>query len=138
MSEKSIHSAVVKYLKLQYPNIYFHTDLSGQYVKPSQLKTIQAQKGQPGFPDLIIFKSMNTDIGGIFNRPQWFSGLVLEIKKETPYLKDGVTLKSSEHLKNQIKWLSLFRTLGFYADFSVGVDNSIQLIDDFLSGLKPS
>jgi hypothetical protein len=119
--EREIHKAIVRYLKLQYPNVMFHTDLAGQWVPKSQLRTISLQKGQPGFPDLVIYEPRGQ-----------YQAFFLEIKKTTPFLKDGSTLKKDEHLANQDKWHDALRKCGMVGGFVVGFDKAKELIDRYL------
>lgn len=58
--------------------------------------------------------------------------LMLEIKAKSPFKKNGELLKS-EHLKQQQKSIDRYKELGFEAKFSVGVDETMNNIINFLN-----
>ena len=119
--EVDIHNQIATYIKIQYPDVFFHTDLAGQWVPKSQLRNIRKQKGQPGYPDLVIYEPRGK-----------YNAFFLEIKKTTPFLKDGITLKKDEHLENQSKWHKCLQKCGMVGGFVVGFDQAKVLIDRYL------
>lgn len=121
LMEKDIHNQICEYIKMQYPSVYFHTDLAGQWVPKSQLRTIKRQKGQPGYPDLVIYEPRGQ-----------YTAFFLEIKKTTPFLNDGLTLKKNEHLLNQSNWHKRLQKCGMVGGFVVGFDQAKFLIDRYL------
>jgi len=83
------------------------------------------QKDEFKTPDLIIFQPTNL-----------YFGMFIELKIESPYLKDGITLKSDKHLKGQLKTINDLRKLGYYANFGVGFDDCQNQIDKYFKTLK--
>jgi hypothetical protein len=71
-------------------------------------------------PDLVIFKAGSTKC------------LFLELKAVTPYLKDGVTLKKSEHIAAQARSLEFLQRCGHEAAFCWSFEDAVILIDNFL------
>jgi hypothetical protein len=123
VSEKSLHEAVCDYIRLQYPNTRFKTDLSGIYLggKWSLLNHVKRTTSHSGFPDLIIYEPRGA-----------YCGLALELKAEgkSPFKKDG-SLKKDEHLEAQSWWLYALAECGFKATFATGFDEAKGVIDDY-------
>jgi hypothetical protein len=124
--EQILRDQVTRYLKLQYPEVLYKVDLESDFKLSIQAgrRNKQLQKSR-GWPDLFI---AHPSTG--------FSGMFLELKVETPYLKDGKTLKSSEHLKEQSEMIWQLRRRGYYADFGVGFEDCKKQIDAYLNSKK--
>jgi len=128
MSERNIHNAICQYLRLQYPAVHFKTDLSGAYLGHGNYKTKgdkASTTSHPGFPDIIIY-----ELSTIGNES--YCGLALELKATSPYTKNNI-LKSNQHLIEQNQWLTHLSSIGFKAHFSTGIDETMQLIDEYLN-----
>lgn len=120
MTEKQLHKQICTYIKLQYPNVIFNTDLAGLRMTYGQAKDVKHLRSSNSFPDLIIYEN------------NWLhSALFLEIKKETPYKKDG-SLKKNEHLQAQNKMLSELRKRGYQALFVWSFEAAKKIIDEYL------
>lgn len=119
-SEFDLQIAVTKYLKYQYPNILFRSDLGG--IRLTQGLATKAKKIQhsTGFPDLFIYYPS-----------KGYNGLAIELKTKEVLKKDG-TLKKSEHLAQQQKVLDYLNEKKYYASFAVGFDEARTIIDDYL------
>lgn len=116
MSEATLQSNVVKYLKLQYPSIRYCASLGGQYQKYQSQRNRAVSTGYvKGFPDLGIYEGR----GGFF-------GLFLEIKTKKGY-----------PTKEQKQWLIDLNERGYLAKCIKGFDDIINEIDNYLS-LKPT
>lgn len=122
MTETQMTNAICKFLSLQYPNVEYRTDKDGQNASKTALWAKGKQKGKTGFPDLIVKE-----------KRKGFGGLVLELKRdgEVVYKKDG-TLRAGEHLKEQAEWLKWFSELGCKSQFSIGFDETIRVINNYL------
>lgn len=120
-SEAELHEAVCNYIRLQYPNILFNSDMSG--IKLTMGQAIKAKKlrSSKGFPDLVIYEPING-----------FNGLFLELKREGEQLfrKDG-TFKT-DHLKEQGEILKQLSLRGYIAMFAVGFEQAKYIIDAYL------
>ena len=83
-NEYTICKQIAQYMRLQYPEYIYHYDLAGLNLSKAQSGRMKAIQGARGFPDFFLIRPN-----------KMYSGLFLEIKAETPYLKDGKTLKSN-------------------------------------------
>lgn len=123
MSEKELHLAICKYIKMQYPSILFSSEQSGLRVSMYQAKQLKATRSCSGLPDIMIFEPRKN-----------YYGLFLEIKKEGTkvYKKDG-DLRSDTHLAQQEEILHQLKQKGYFAEFIVGFDQAKAVIDYYLS-----
>jgi hypothetical protein len=121
-SERKMQNALCEYIRIQYPKVKFRTDKDGQFAMKSALRDKKKQASAKGFPDLIIREKRHG-----------FNGLVMELKRdgEVVFKKDG-TLRKDAHLSDQQEWLDWFESLGCKALFSIGFDESKELIDCYL------
>ena len=124
MSELELQIVVADYLRLQYPDILFHSDFgSGAHLTVRQAIIQKRQNGgRRGYPDLFIAESRNK-----------YHGLYLEIKTESnsPYKKDG-TLKKDKHIEEQAEMLEKLCARGYKAEFGVGIEECKKIIDEYL------
>lgn len=124
MKEKNVHQQVVTYLKLQYPNLIFHTDFAAgcKMTKGQAVQNSKLQSGR-GFPDLFIAQPTEN-----------YHGLFLELKRDGTiiYKKNG-ELRKDEHLEEQALMLLKLNSKGYYAKFAVGFDEAKQIIQDYLT-----
>lgn len=119
VTERSVHNAVCKYLKLQYPEVMFLSDFgAGLHMTQGNAQLQNKQKSDHSFPDLMIFEPR----GG-------YCGLFIEIKRDDKLIK-------SEHTKRQGECHTELIKRGYLANFGLGFDNCIKLINDYLSLTK--
>lgn len=125
--EYNLALAVSKYLRLQYPSVIFRFDMAGLNLSKTQAGMNKAIQHSRAYPDLFILKPRK--IQGI-----QYHGLFLELKKEGTklYKKDG--RPTSEHLTEQANILLRLSENGYCAYFSVGFDQTKELIDRYLKG----
>lgn len=127
MSEAELQKNVALYLKLQYPEVLFHSDF-GSGVKLSYKQAI-AQKMQNGgrraWPDMFIAEPQGE-----------YHGLFIELKKEGVRLKKMNGDWATEHIAEQYDVLDRLRFRGYKAEFAVGFEEAVELIDDYLGGVK--
>lgn len=133
MSESLLHEMVCQYLRVQYPNVLFHTDFGaglkmtmGQAVRQKKLQCTRA------WPDLFIAQKLYIGSG---TNLQVYAGLFLELKKEGTklYLKDGTTMVADPHVREQAEVLEKLRERGYKAEFAVGFDAVKRIIDNYLA-----
>jgi len=124
MSEESIQIAVCRYMSHQYPDVIYTSEGSGIRLTIGQAVKAKKLRSEGGLPDLMIFEP----------RGQYY-GLFLELKKVSPYKKNG-ELKSDKHLHEQNEILNRLSGKGYYAEFATGIDEAIKIIDLYLF-LKP-
>lgn len=121
--ETLVHKNVAKFLKLQYPKVWFYSSLDGENrSKVSGMRT-KGLKYKAGFPDMLIFEPTI-----------YYVGLALELKGETPYKKDG-KLKAGQHLKDQNEWLEYLKSKEWAAFFATQ-EVAIKYIKKYLNN-KP-
>jgi hypothetical protein len=123
VSEYELQKLVCFWLRKNFPNLIFFSDLSGVPLHPYVAKKIRDLKCGVGIPDLWIIKKVGQ-----------YSGLVLEIKtqKNTPFIKNG-SLSKNKHIQEQSEVLKKLDKEGFYTCFSVGYMATQKLISDYLA-----
>jgi len=117
--EEEVQKSVVSYLKLVYPNARYCASLGGIRTSFKQAVKAKATGYIKGFPDLQICVPMTKGgmEGGVYH------GLFLEIKKD----------KKSYATKEQKEWIEYLNEVGYCARVSKGLDESIQIIDDYFN-----
>ena len=125
--ETKLSYLIAEYLELQYPDIIFRFDIASNLkMTIGQAKLIKDKfKHKRGFPDLTIFQP-STD---------GFHGLFLELKKDrnSLYKKNG-QLRKNKHILEQLEVIKKMNSLGYYANFSCGFDETKMIIDIYLKG----
>jgi hypothetical protein len=121
--EDRVHYQVVKYLKLKYPKVLFHTDAAGELMLES-MRMRQGKLNHPeiSFPDLQILEA----------RGGWF-GLFIEMKREGENLYSAAGLFKNEHLSRQDATLKALNARNYKAYFAKGFDQITRLIDEYLA-----
>jgi len=122
MTEENEHKQICDYIRLQYPDIIFNTDLSGIKLTIGQAKKVKKLRSNNSFPDLIIYESRKGK-----------HGLFLELKKTGTVLfnRDG-SLRKNEHLKAQYDMIEKLRAKGYESHFAVGFEGAKFIIDRYL------
>ena len=121
--EYQLYKDVAAYLRLQYPKVMYHFDLTGVNLSRAQAGMTKAIQCSSGYPDLFIAEPRKGS-----------HGLYLELKAEgTRLFKRNCDL-ASDHLKQQASVLSDLRNKGYDAWFAVGFDEAKELIDRYLNG----
>lgn len=125
MKEADLQIMVADYLRLQYPDVLFHSDFgSGIKLTIGQAAKQKRQNGgRRSWPDMFIAEP---------NKRHY--GLFIELKKDGAriYKKDGSF--ASEHIEEQAKMLALLGAKGYKAVFGVGFENTKEIIDNYLGG----
>lgn len=125
MSESELQANVALYIKMQYPEVLFHSDFgSGIKLKPWQAKAQKIQNGgRRAWPDMFIAEPKKN-----------YHGLFIELKKEGTRLKKKNGDWASSHIQEQYEVLDTLEFLGYKAKFAVGLEEALTLIDDYLGG----
>lgn len=145
MTELELQMQVADYLRLQYPDVLFHSDFGsgikltmGQAIKQKRL-----QGGRRSWPDMFIAEPKNVKAGckvitdgDIIEEAHFLEqkyGLFIELKKEGTriFKKDG-TLVSDAHICEQFDMLEQLRRRGYVAEFACGFDEAKKIIDEYL------
>jgi hypothetical protein len=124
MTELELQAQVADYIRLQYPDVIFHSDF-GSGIKLTMGQAIKQKRlngGRRAWPDMFIAEPKGK-----------YSGLFIELKKEGVriFKKDG-TLVSDEHIREQYDMLEQLRRRGYAANFSCGFDEAKALIDRYM------
>jgi hypothetical protein len=109
--EHKLQKAVIKYLKLQYPDVFFNGSLGGQYQKYHSQRKKKTESGyQKGFPDLFIYEARNE-----------YHGLAIELK-----------VKGNYPTEVQKRVLAILNNKGFKAIVCTGIDEAMEQIDQYM------
>ena len=132
MTELELQAQVADYLRLQYPNVLFHSDFgSGIKLTPGQaMRQKRLQGGRRSWPDMFIAEPRTIT----FNYRKYnCCGMFLELKRPGVkiYKKNG-ELVANEHIREQDELLTSLRTKGYYANFACGFDEAKKIIDKYL------
>ena len=128
ISEADLQVQVADYLRLQYPDVMFHSDF-GSGIKLTMGQAIKQKRqngGRRAWPDLFIAEPHDDLL-----RPK--HGLFIELKKAGTkiFTKKG-TLVSNEHIREQFDMLEQLRRKGYVAEFACGFDEAKEIIDNYL------
>ena len=125
MSEAELQKQIAIYLRVQYPEVVFHSDF-GSGVKLNYKQAVMQKMqngGRRAWPDMFIAE------------PQLnYHGLFIELKKEGTRLKKKSGEWASEHIAEQYDVLDRLSFRGYKAEFAVGFDEAVKIIDDYLGG----
>ncbi len=136
MKESDLQVAVADYLRLQYPDVLFHSDFgSGIKLTMGQAAKQKRQNGgRRAWPDMFIAEPRPRCIDGSW-KYEW-NGLFIELKKDGVRLKKKNGEWSSDHIAEQAEVLKKLRERGYFAEFAVGFDEAKSLVDKYLGGKK--
>ena len=161
-SETNLQAQIADYIRLQYPNVLFHSDFgSGVKLTIGQAKIQKRQNGgRRAWPDMFIAEPRMNFIPpeGIMNCSTWVYGLFLELKKEGTKLKrekdckkplkivqgrrsfyENKIRKAGDwwdlHIEEQAEMLKKLRERGYKAEFAVGFEEAKQIIDEYLDSI---
>lgn len=146
-SESQLQEQIATYLRLQYPDVLFHSDF-GSGVKLTMGQAM-AQKRQNGgrraWPDMFIaqpkalvgneLEKWNMFDSGARRDGERFRfacGLFLEFKREGVKLVKQNGDWASEHIAEQAKMLVQLRRRGYCAEFAVGFEQAKKIINAYL------
>lgn len=154
-SEENLQVMVADYLRLQYPNVLFHSDYGsginltiGQAVIQKRLNG-----GRRAWPDMFIARHKMLPVANEYAPDGYgvrcFGGLFLEIKKKGTKLKRERDCKKilkgetklrkagdwwDKHIEEQAEKLEQLRKEGYKAEFAVGLEEAKDLVDNYLKG----
>lgn len=125
--EDYVHAALCNFIKTNYPDVIFTSDLSGIRLPMKLARKVKPLKSSRGIPDLIIFWPANG-----------FHGLLLEIKAtdESVLRKDGLP-RAYVHLLEQIQVIRRLRQLHYAAFFVNGIAAGKKCIENYMRLARP-
>lgn len=137
-SEADLQVQVADYLRLQYPDVMFHSDF-GSGIKLTMGQAIKQKRqngGRRAWPDMFIaeLKHDGEAINGAYFAEQVANyGLFIELKRPGTriFKKDG-TLVADQHIREQFDILEQLRKRGYMAKFACGFDEAKRIIDEYL------
>lgn len=152
-SEADLQVKVADYLRLQYPNVIFHSDY-GSGIKLTMAQAVRQKRqngGRRAWPDMFIaepkagtlrfgpFAAVYNSDGSIKSLRQDVTapetirfGLFIELKKEGTRLLKKNGNYASEHIQEQAELLKKLRERGYVAEFACGFDEAKTIIDRYL------
>lgn len=119
-SEHDLQKAVIKYMKLQHPDIFINGSMGGIYIKHHSQRLKAKQCGyRKGFPDLFVYEQRIID-GKIKG------GLAIELK-----------VKGNYATQVQRRTLEELQTRNFHAQVCTGFDQTIEVIEWYINSSIP-
>lgn len=130
-NEAHLQTVVASYLRLQYPDVLFHSDFGSgiKMTKGQAIKQKRQNGGIRGWPDMFIAEP---GIEHLPTKPEFRCGLFLELKKEGTRLKKKNGEWYNDHIAEQADMLSKLTERGYRAEFAVGFDEAKAIIDDHI------
>lgn len=127
MKESELQEAVARYIRIRYPDVIFHSDFGSgiKLTKGQAIKQKRQNGGIRGWPDMFVAEGRGK-----------FRGLFIELKKDGTRLKKKNGEWASEHIAEQAQLMSRLRGRGYEAQFAVGFDEAVDIIDNYLGGKK--
>ena len=110
MSEDKLQSAVVRYIQYKYPKVKYCSSIAGAYISSAAQRRIVRNGYVRGKNDLDIYEAR----GGYF-------ALMLELKEK------------AYPTKAQKEWINAMNERGYCALITRGIDETIEVIDEYLS-----
>lgn len=141
MNEADLQVMVADYLRIQYPDVLFHSDF-GSGIKLTMAQAVKQKRqngGKRAWPDMFIAEPLELPKApqGIMGVPECTNyrfGLFIELKKANTRLKKKNGEWASDHIAEQAEVLERLRFRGYEAEFAVGFEEAKQIIDDYLKG----
>ena len=125
MTEETIQKQICQYVKMQYPDILFNTDLSGIKLPMGLAVKVSKLRSSRAFPDLVFYEPRK--ING-----KMYYGLFIELKKDgVKIFKRNGAVVANGHIKEQIKMITKLSEKGYYACFAIGFDEAKEIIDNY-------
>ena len=122
--EEHLHAGLCRWLRLQHRAVIFNSDMSGVRLHRGLQGKVARLRSHRGMPDITIYEMRHG-----------FGGLLLELKAEGSriLLKNGSMTKDA-HIREQAEVLRMLQNSGYLANFAVGIDEAMNIINWYLSG----
>lgn len=129
MTEEQLQIMCNDWINIRYPemsNLFFFNSFQGMKLSFGQIAKAKKTGGlKKGLPDFIFLKNNGK-----------YSGLFIELKKESPYNKGGILKKDSTgHLETQFNVLEQLELEGHYACFCWSLDQFKKLVTNYMEGV---
>lgn len=119
--EAKMQRAFCQWLGMQFPNVYFTSDASSLGAGWNTIRNIKATKSSHAHLDLVI----------LCPKQGQYHGLVLEFKKESPYLLSG-ELSREKHIQDQLKTMQLLRAKNYKCEWAWTLEMAIDICTEYL------
>ena len=131
MKEHDIYHLIAQYLQVKYPDVIYRFDLAADLkLTMGQARKHKVLHPHRGYPDLFIAEPLTSSSVGILY------GLFLELKKDGTRLKKKNGEWATPHIAEQAEMLEKLRKKDYMAEFAVGIDEALEIIDGYLGGAK--
>jgi len=122
MTEKRLHLAICKYIKLQYPSVYFLSDPSGLKMSIGMATQLKETRSNHAQLDIIILQPSLS-----------YSALILEVKKDSSevFKKDG-NFRETKHVISQNESIEHLEKTGYKAVYIFSFQHAKDIIDYYL------
>lgn len=125
-SEESLQIQCNDWINARYPELeklFFFNSFQGMKLNFGQIAKAKKTGGlKKGLPDFIFLKNNGK-----------FSGLFIELKKESPFLRDGKTLRADDgHLQLQQDVISQLSIEGHYACFVWSLEQFKNIVTNYM------
>ena len=129
MREHDIYRLIAQYLQVKYPDVIYRFDLAADLkLTMGQARKHKTLHPHRGYPDLFIAQP------AYFAGSITYHGLFIEIKKDGTRLKKKNGEWATPHIAEQAEMLEKLRNKGYRAEFAVGIDDAVEIIDEYLGG----
>ena len=127
MNEEHLYEQLAHYMKLKYPRVIFHFDLSGVNNPSPRTRALYSRLNGRAWPDMFIYQPISVGLTGNY------AGLAIELKsdKARVFTKDGKP--ASDHVREQQALLGELQSRGYVARIAKGFDEAVALIDAYLT-----
>ena len=119
--EYQLYKDVAAYLRLQYPKVMYHFDLTGVNLSKAQAGMTKAIQHSSGYPDLFIAVPRNG-----------YHGLFIELKAEGTRIFKADGSPATDHITQQIDRLNDLTDRGYDCYIIAGFDSVKKVIDQYL------
>ena len=120
--EYQLYRAVAAYLRLQYPKVMYHFDLTGVNLSKAQAGMTKAIQHSSGYPDLFIAEPR----GG-------YHGMYIELKAEGTRIYKADMTPATDHIAQQMDRLNDLTDRGYDCYIIAGFDKTKLVIDEYLN-----
>ena len=120
--EWSIQLSFCKWLKLQYPDVKFRSDIqSAGRLSPQMQNIKKILDPYRGWPDIMIYLKRGDRCGLGIELKRVDSGL---------WLKDG-SLSKDKHVQEQHQMHEFLRGIGYRVEFAEGFDQAVEVFERY-------
>lgn len=122
-TEEQIQRQVCNYLKTNYPEVLFRSDIAGFNFSKEHRKRIYSLRSGRGFPDLTIYEPNEK-----------YKALFIELKADdVKIIRPDGEISSNEHIQEQVKILEKLQSKGYYTAICIGYEACVEVIKKYMN-----